>query len=54
MRYYRVAAVNEGGESFPSEVVGVEGPEWSATPVLMVNGYDRLDAALGDTRTWRA
>lgn len=40
--YFRVAAVNAGGESLPSEVVGARSA--TAPPkVLVVNGYDRLD-----------
>ena len=39
---FRVAAVNEGGESFPSEVVSVfDVPEAQKT-VLIVNGFHRL------------
>ena len=46
-RYFRVAALNAGGESFPSEVVGVRVPEAGRTPeVLVVNAFRRLDAAL--------
>lgn len=46
-RYFRVASVNAGGESFPSDVVGVRVPTDGVTPVLVVNGFDRLDASLG-------
>jgi hypothetical protein len=46
-RYFRVAAVNAGGESFPSEVVGVRVPEAGRSPeVLVVNAFRRLDATL--------
>ncbi|WP_033147927.1 xanthan lyase [Prevotella sp. P6B1] len=39
---FRVSAVNEGGESFPSEVVSVfDVPEAQKT-ILVVNGFDRL------------
>ena len=39
---FRVAAINEGGESFPSEVVSVlDVPEAQKT-VLIVNGFHRL------------
>ncbi len=49
-RYFRIAAVNAGGESFPSEVVGVRRPEEEAeTTMLVVNGFDRFDAALAGT-----
>ncbi|MBX7246645.1 MAG: fibronectin type III domain-containing protein [Candidatus Sumerlaeaceae bacterium] len=42
VHYFRVAATNAAGESTPSEVVAVRlrnGP----VPVLIVNGYDRID-----------
>jgi hypothetical protein len=43
--FFRVAAVNSGGESAPSPVVACR---WvpGATPVLVVNAFDRLDRAL--------
>jgi hypothetical protein len=43
-RYFRVAALNEGGESFPSDTVGAR--VGTAPPVLIVNAFDRLDAAM--------
>lgn len=46
-RYYRVAAVNAGGESFGSEVVGARSPAPGAKTVMVVNAYDRLEAAIG-------
>jgi hypothetical protein len=46
-RYFRVAAVNAGGESFPSALVGVRvAPVGEPAPVLVVNAFRRLDAAL--------
>ncbi len=42
--YFRVAAVNDGGESWPSETLAVssiDGPR-----VLLVNGFDRMDRGL--------
>ncbi|WP_235216541.1 N-acetylmuramoyl-L-alanine amidase [Archangium violaceum] len=46
-RYFRVASLNEGGESFPSDVVGVRVPEAGKVPeVLVVNAFRRLDAEL--------
>ncbi len=46
-RYFRVASLNEGGESFPSDVVGVRVPEAGRGPeVLVVNAFRRLDAEL--------
>ena len=42
--YFRVAAANGGGESFPSAVVGCRPPLSSATAkVLFVNAFDRFD-----------
>ncbi|SEM83826.1 N-acetylmuramoyl-L-alanine amidase [Stigmatella aurantiaca] len=46
-RYFRVAALNAGGESFPSETVGVRTGE--APPVLIINAFDRLDATMNLT-----
>lgn len=41
---FRVTAVNEGGESMPSEILSVC-RNWKNTPVAMiVNGFDRLSA----------
>ncbi|QRK07799.1 N-acetylmuramoyl-L-alanine amidase [Archangium violaceum] len=46
-RYFRVAAFNAGGESFPSEVVGVRVPDAGRVPeVLVINAFRRLDATL--------
>lgn len=45
---YKVVAVNKGGASFPSEILSVgvaEGDE--ATPVLVVNGFDRVAPPAG-------
>jgi len=39
---FRVTAVNEGGESFPSEVVSVYDVEEAQKTVLIVNGFNRL------------
>lgn len=40
---FRVAAVNEGGESFPSEMLSAyRSPQASARRVLIVNGFERL------------
>ena len=42
---FRVAAVNQGGESFPSEILSVGIASAStAKPVLVVNGFDRTGA----------
>lgn len=42
--YFRVAAANAGGESFPSVVAGCRPPLTSASPrALFVDGFDRFD-----------
>jgi Fibronectin type III domain len=42
--YFRVSAINAGGESMPSEVVGCRAPGVVAVPrVLVVNAFDRFD-----------
>jgi hypothetical protein len=42
--YFRVAAANAGGESFPSAVVGCRPPMFSDSPkILFVNAFDRFD-----------
>ncbi|MBA3395966.1 MAG: N-acetylmuramoyl-L-alanine amidase [Deltaproteobacteria bacterium] len=43
LRFVRVAAVNDGGESLPTEVVGARLAASGAAPVLVVGGFDRLD-----------
>lgn len=46
-RYYRVAARNAGGESFPSETLAFRSPFREALyRALIVNGFDRLDGAM--------
>ena len=40
--YLRVAATNAGGESMPTEVLGVRLPVAGRTRVLVVNGFDRV------------
>ncbi len=45
--YFRIAAVNSGGESMPSEVVGCRLPVDSKSGrVLIVNAFDRFDRTL--------
>ncbi len=41
---FKVTAVNEGGESFPSEILSVGVVEDARGTVLVVNGFDRLSA----------
>ena len=42
VRYVRVTAVNDGGESLPTEVVGARVAAGGTAPVLVVGGFDRL------------
>ncbi len=41
--YFRLTAVNEGGESFPTETLAVRVYGGDALPVLVVNAFDRID-----------
>lgn len=41
---FKVTAVNAGGESFPSEILSVGIAEKSKGDILIVNGFDRVDA----------
>ncbi len=41
---FKVAAVNAGGESFPSEILSVGRASRSKGTVLIVNGFDRISA----------
>ncbi|MGE5363356.1 MAG: fibronectin type III domain-containing protein [Bacteroidota bacterium] len=41
---FRVAALNEGGESFPSEVLSVCDMQNGSSPALIVNAFDRICA----------
>jgi len=45
LRFVRVTAVNDGGESPPTEVVGARLASTGAAPVLVVGGYDRIDGS---------
>lgn len=42
--YFRVLATNAGGQSFPTEIGGVKLDSDGAAPILVVTGFDRLDA----------
>jgi hypothetical protein len=53
-KYFRVSATNAGGESFPSSVVGVKAPVAGQPLVLVVNGFDRLDGAMGKLEAFPA
>ncbi len=39
---FKVTAVNNGGESFPSEILSVYKAQNNRKPVLIVNGFDRI------------
>jgi hypothetical protein len=41
---YKVTAINNGGESFPTEILSVCWMKNSPEPILIVNGFDRLSA----------
>jgi hypothetical protein len=43
---YRITTVNEGGESFPSEILAVCRASESKGMVLVVNGFDRVSAPI--------
>ena len=43
--YVRVAGVNDGGVSFPSEVLGARRATDGVSPVLVVDAYDRLQGS---------
>ena len=46
LHFFRVTALNAGGESFPTPVVAVRTPTGGGTPpLLIVDGFDRLDEA---------
>ncbi len=52
--YFKVVAVNAGGESPGSEVVATipgSGPETSSKDILIVNGFDRLERAQNPLQT---
>jgi hypothetical protein len=39
---FKVCAINDGGESFPSEILAICKMENPASPVLIINGFDRV------------
>lgn len=41
--FFRVTATNSGGESFPTETLAARVRTSPGTPILIVNGFDRLD-----------
>ena len=42
VQFFRVAATNAGGISFPSETVSVKAPRGGTAPILIVGAFDRL------------
>ncbi len=42
---FKVTAINEGGESFPSEILSVSWNGKAESPVLIINGFDRISSA---------
>ena len=44
---FRITAFNDGGESFPSEILACSLPTNDSKPVLVVNGFDRICAPAG-------
>ena len=49
--YFRVAAVNSGGESMPSETAGCRRSSGGEARVLFVNGFDRFERTLNVRQT---
>ncbi|MDA3861806.1 MAG: N-acetylmuramoyl-L-alanine amidase [Melioribacteraceae bacterium] len=41
---FKITAVNEGGESFPSEILSLSWNGKEENPVLIINGFDRISA----------
>lgn len=55
LTFFRVTAFNDGGESMPSTVLGVNPPCMGRPGALLVHGFHRLDVGLGareDLSTW--
>ena len=46
---FKVAAVNDGGESFPSEILSVSRKSNEKGNILIVNGFDRISAPISFT-----
>ncbi len=42
---FKITAINEGGESFPSEILSVSWNGKDENPVLIINGFDRISSA---------
>ncbi|HOW70808.1 MAG TPA: N-acetylmuramoyl-L-alanine amidase [Phycisphaerae bacterium] len=46
IHFFRIIAMNSGGQSFPSPIAGAMVAADGAAPILVVNGFDRLDRAM--------
>jgi hypothetical protein len=53
-RYFKITAVNDGGESFPSSIVGAKAPQVGKEFVLVVNAFERMEAAIAPTESFPA
>jgi N-acetylmuramoyl-L-alanine amidase len=53
-RFFRITGTNAGGESFPSATVGARATPAGQPRVLVVNGYERVEAAIGLRETFAA
>jgi hypothetical protein len=51
---FKITAINDGGESFPSEILSVCWFEEDQDPVLIINGFDRISGPqIVDTETFK-
>jgi len=48
---FKIAALNDGGESFPSEVLSAYRSTTNKSEVLIINGFDRLSAPVSFTKS---
>jgi Fibronectin type III domain len=42
---FKISALNDGGESFPSEILSVSWNGKNDKPILVINGFDRISSA---------
>jgi N-acetylmuramoyl-L-alanine amidase len=49
--FFRVTAVNDGGESFPTKTLAARVAPSGSAPILIIDNYDRLDRYCQVTRT---
>ena len=50
--YFKVTAINGGGESLASVIVAAKPTSGGTAPILIVNNFDRLDAAEDQSETY--